>query len=225
MSTTPNEPRNPDYGNQPGAGMPNPAQPHGVQPGDVQPGPGQDPQGAPQPGYGQQGGKYGTSEYNPNQYTGMVDRPGLLDKLLKLTLLSAALYAIYTIVSLIANSTFDMEAYLRESGMSSEQAEAFASTGSNPVWSIIGLLIALLLYFLVYRGLAKGKNWARILGTVFAALSILSYLFGIFGALMFGGLGIVLIVISIIAIVVNIMWIVTAFKAPNSAYFAQNSRR
>ena len=51
MSTTPNEPRNPDYGNQPGAGMPNPAQPHGVQPGDVQPGPGQDPQGAPQPGY------------------------------------------------------------------------------------------------------------------------------------------------------------------------------
>lgn len=220
MSTTPNEPRNPDYGNQPGVGQPNPGQPNPV----GQPGPGQAPQGAPQHGYGQQGGKYGTSEYNPNQYTGMVERPGLLDKLLKLTLLSAALYILWSVVSLIANSVTDLAAFYREQGLSSEQAEAFASSGGVGS-TIIGLVIGLLLYFLVYRGLAKGKNWARILGTVFAALSILSYLFGIFGALMYGGLGIVLIVISIIAVVVNIMWIVTAFKAPNSAYFAQNSRR
>lgn len=221
MSTTPNEPRNPDYGNQPGAGQPGPGQPNPA----GQPGPGQDPQAAPQHGYGQQGGKYGTSEYNPNQYTGMVERPGLLDKLLKLTLLSAAMYILYTVVNLIAASTTDLEAYFREQGLSSDQAEMFASSSGSVVGSIIGLVIALLLYFLVYRGLAKGKNWARILGTVFAALSILSYLFGIFGALMYGGLGIVLIVVSIIAVVVNIMWIVTAFKAPNSAYFAQNSRR
>lgn len=215
MSTTPNEPRNPDYGNQPGAGQPNPA---------GQPGPGQDPQGAPQHGYGQQGGKYGTTEYNPNQYTGLVERPGLLDKLLKLTLLSAAMYVVYTIVGIIANSTTDLVQVYRDQGLSTEQAEAIAS-GSGIVQTIIVLVISLLLYFLVYRGLAKGKNWARILGTVFAALSILSYLFGMLGALIYGGLGILMIVISVIAIVVNIMWIVTAFKAPNSAYFAQNSRR
>ena len=220
MSTTPNEPRNPDYGNQPGAGQPNPGQPSPA----GHPGPGQAPQGAPQQGYGQQGGKYGTSEYNPNQYTGMVERPGLLDKLLKMTLLSAALYILFTVVSMIANATTDLVEVYRQQGLSTEQAEMFADTG-GVIGTIIGLAIALLLYFLVYRGLAKGKNWARILGTVFAALSILSYLFGILGALVYGGLGIVLIVIAIIAIIVNIMWIVTAFKAPNSAYFAQNSRR
>lgn len=219
MSTTPNDPRGPQFGDQ-NRPQPNPSQPHGVQPGADQ-----NPQGAPQQGYGQQGGKYGTSEYNPNQYTGMVERPGLLDKLLKLTLLSAAVYVLYTVVNLIAASTTDLVAFYRDQGMSTEQAEAFASSAGGVIGTIIGLVIALLLYFLVYRGLAKGKNWARILGTVFAALSILSYIFGVFTSMMFGGLGIVLIVISIIAIVVNIMWIVTAFKAPNSAYFAQNSRR
>ncbi|MBD2761725.1 hypothetical protein IEE91_02110 [Kocuria sp. cx-455] len=220
MSTTPNDPRDPQFGDQ-HRPMPNPAQPFGVQPGDDQPGAGQ----APQHGYGRQGGKYGTSEYNPNQYTGMVERPGLLDRLLKLTLLSAALYVVFTIVSLIANSTTDLAAIYRDQGLSSEQAEMVASSAGGVVGSVIGLVIALLLYFLVYRGLAKGKNWARILGTVFAALSILSYLFGMLGALMYGGLGIVLIVIAIIAVIVDILWIVTAFKAPNSAYFAQNNRR
>ena len=223
MSTTPSDPRDPRPGDQPNHAQPNPAQPFGVRPGSEQ-----DPQGAHQEGYnqqyGQQGGKYGTSEYNPNQYTGAVERPGLLDKLLKLTLLSAAIYVLWSVVNLIANATFDTEAYLRDQGLSSEQAAAFAG-GSGLVGTLIGLVIALLLYLLVYRGLAKGKNWARILGTIFASLSILSYLFGIFGVLMYGGLGIVLIVISLIAVVVNIMWIVTAFKAPNSAYFAQNNRR
>lgn len=224
MSTTPNDPRDPQFGDQ-SRPQPNPAQPFGVQPGDVQPGVGQTPQNAPQHGYGQQGGKYGTSEYNPNQYTGVVERPALLDKLLKLTLLSAALYVLFTVVSLIANSTTDLAAVYRDQGLSSEQAEMIASSTGGVLATLIGLAIALLLYFLVYRGLAKGKNWARILGTVFAALSILSYLFGMLGALIYGGLGIVLIVIALIAVIVHILWIVTAFKAPNSAYFAQNSRR
>ena len=224
MSTTPNDPRDPQFGDQ-HRPQPNPAQPFGVQPGDVQPGAGEYPQNAPQHGYGQQGGKYGTSEYNPNQYTGMVERPGLLDKLLKLTLLSAALYVLYTIVSLIANSTTDMAAVYRDQGLSSEQAEMVASSTGGVLGTVIGLAIVLLLYFLVYRGLAKGKNWARILGTVFSALSILTYLFGMLGALVYGGLGIVLIVIALISVIVHVLWIVTAFKAPNSAYFAQNSRR
>lgn len=224
MSTTPNDPRDPQFGDQ-NRPQPNPAQPHAPQPEGNQ-----NPQGAPQPApaqqqYGQQGGKYGTTEYNPNQYTGMVERPGLLDKLLKLTLLSAALYVLYSVVSAIATATTDLTQYYRDMGLSSEQAEAFASGSTGIFGTIVALVIALLLYFLVYRGLAKGKNWARILGTVFAALSILSYLFGMLGSMMYGALGIVLIVISIVAIIVNIMWIVTAFKAPNSAYFAQNSRR
>lgn len=220
MSTTPNEPHDSQFGDQ-ARPQPNPAQPHSPQPEA-----GQNPQGghnAQQ--YGQQGGKYGTTEYNPNDYTGLVQRPAQLDKLLKLTLLSAVLYVLNAVVGAIATATTDLTQYYRDLGMSTEDAEAFAGEGSGIVTTIVLLAVALLLYFLVYRGLNKGKNWARILGTVLAALAILSNLFGLFGVFIYGALGIVLLVIMLIKLIVDILWIVTAFRAPNSAYFAQNSRR
>lgn len=217
MSTTPNEPQNPNPigGNQPGAGQPYPAEQQ------------------PAASYGAQGGKYGTAEYNPDQYTGMVERPSLLDRLLKLTLLSAGLYLLNGVLGAVSNSATDLEKSYRDLGMSTEQAADAASRAAGTggiVGSIVALIIGLALYYLVYRGLKKGKNWARILGTVFAALSILGTLFSLAGSLlfpslMFSGWGIVLTVLSVVGLVVDILWIVTAYKAPNNAYFAQNNRR
>ena len=87
-----NNPHNPPYGD-PGATQPVPPQPRGQ--GAVN--------GAPQgQQYGMTGGKYGTSEYNPNQYTGTMDRPSTVDKLLKLTLASLGLYVLNGIIGLIA---------------------------------------------------------------------------------------------------------------------------
>ena len=219
MSTTPNEPGFPpeEQPNQPGRQYP-PAQD-----------PTADPRGTAQPydrQYGQQGGKYGTAEYDPARYTGMLERPAVLDRLLKLTLVSLGVYVLSSVIGMIAYATTDLVEVYRQMGLSTEMAEqAAGGPGTGMVAGIVGLVIGIALYLLVYNGLRKGRNWARVLGTVFAVLAILSSLFGIFGSMVFGTLGILLIVLYVIKIIVDIMWIVTAYRAPNSAYFAQNARR
>ena len=98
MSTTPNEPQNPQSGalGQPGPGQSGQPMPYGQ--GAVN--------GAPQGGpngqqYGQAGGKFGTAEYNPGQYTGLMERPSTIDRLLKLTLVSLGISVLSSILSII----------------------------------------------------------------------------------------------------------------------------
>ncbi|MCG2623504.1 hypothetical protein LVY72_16525 [Arthrobacter sp. I2-34] len=50
---------------------------------------------------------------------------------------------------------------------------------------IVGALIAAALYLLVAFGVKAGRNWARILGTVFAVLSLVLLAFGVLGVLTF----------------------------------------
>lgn len=211
-----NNPHNPPYGD-PGATQPVPPQPLGQ--GAVN--------GSPQgQQYGMTGGKYGTSEYNPNQYTGTMDRPSTVDKLLKLTLASLGLYVLNGIIGLIAASSVDYTQMYRDMGLSTEMADQSASQmamTTGPVASIISLIIGLALYFLVYNGLKKGKNWARILGTVLAAIAILSGIFGLLGVFIYPApWNIIMAILMIVKVVVDILWIVTAFRAPTSAWFNQN---
>lgn len=62
--------------------------------------------------------------------------------------------------------------------------------GTLVVFTIIGLALYLLVAFFV----RKGKNWARILGTVFAALSVL----GLFGPPSFATIGTLLGIAAIV---------------------------
>ncbi|MDO4255834.1 MAG: hypothetical protein Q4C90_01480 [Kocuria sp.] len=235
MSTAPNEPQNPGPGapGQPGAGQPlgqgavNSApqgapngQPYGQVPANGAPG-GQQ--------YGQAGGKYGTTEYNPGQYTDMMERPSTVDRLLKLTLISLGISVVSTILSIIGILTADKDALLREQGGAAssqagapDMAQMVGTMGA--VVGIISLVITIGLYLLVYFGLKKDKNWARILGTVFAAIAIVSGIFGLFSGTsgMSTGIYIAGIVLGVIKIIVDILWIVTAFKAPTTAWFNQN---
>lgn len=79
--------------------------------------------------------------------------------------------------------------------------------------SIIGGLISLGLYALVAFPVRKGKNWARILGTVFAALSLLG---------LFGGsftLGPVYGMLQVVVILMGVVAIVMLYLPANSPYF------
>jgi hypothetical protein len=81
------------------------------------------------------------------------------------------------------------------------------------VSSIVGGLISLGLYALVAFPVRKGKNWARILGTVFAALSLFGLLGGSFSlGPVYGSLQIVVILMGIVAIVL-------LYLPANSPYF------
>lgn len=221
MSTPPNEPQYPQGGPQPGFGQQSQFDQHpeyGQQPAQ--------PYAAPQ-AYGQQGGKYGTAEYNPNQYTGMAERPKAFSTLLTLTLASLAVYVLNGIVGLLASSSVDYVAYYKSTGMSTEQAEQAAQMagGVGPIGMIVGLIIGIALYLLVYSGLKKVKNWARILGIIFAILSVVTSVVGMFGTGVYGSWGTAILILAVITLVVDALWLVNAFKAPVVQYFKQNKVR
>ena len=227
MSTTPNEPQNPQSGvpGQPGPGQSGQPMPYGQ--GAVNGAPQGGPNGQPAgQQYGQAGGKYGTAEYNPGQYTGTMERPSTVDRLLKLTLISLGIYVLNGIVGLIASANVDYLQYFKDKGLSTEMATQAADQAAGvggTAGTVVSLIVTVALYLLVYTFLKKGKNWARILGTVFAAIAILSSLFSVFGLGIYPApWNIIIIVLVVAKLIVDILWIVTAYKAPTSAWFNQN---
>lgn len=183
------------------------------------------PQSPEQPSY-PPGGPSGAGMpyYHPGQdQYGRADRgapPPQHARLLKLTLASAGLYLLNLVVSLVVTSTVDLTAAYERLGFTTEQAQLAATEASGSVLStIISAVIALGLYALVYTGLKKGRNWARIVGIILAILSAIGTVFGVFGSLLFGGWAVVLIALTVAVLIVDILWLITAFKAPVRAWF------
>ncbi|WBL19027.1 hypothetical protein [Citricoccus sp. NR2] len=182
-----------------------------------------------QHGAQQPGTKYNTAAYQPaGQYGAPLQRPRALDTLRNLTLISAGLYLVSTIISVFTSLDEDLIAeQLRSTGMLTEtQIEESIEFGliSGLVTVLATGLIALILYVVVIIGVSKAKNWARILGIV---LAIIGLLFTVGGTLM-GGIGaafasplmIASTVVLILWIVVSVLWLIKAFSAPVREYFA-----
>jgi hypothetical protein len=146
---------------------------------------GQNPPQAPAYGqqpYGQQ--PYGQSPYaqypsEQPQTAGSTGVPQLVNISFWLLIASAAIFVISMLTGLtqlddpVFRQTFeDQMAAGGASGVTYEDIKGIIA-GTLVVFAIIGAGLYLLVAFFV----RKGKNWARILGTVFAALSV----FGLFG--------------------------------------------
>lgn len=224
MSTPPVPPPVPNddqSGNQPGSqprygeNAPQYGQPYGQNPpqyGQNAPQYGSQPPSAPQygqnapqaPGYGQQ--PFGQSSYGQSPYAqypseqpqpaGANGVPQLVNISFWLLIASAVIF----VVSLLTGLTQLDDPMFRQTF--EDQMEAGGATGVTyedikgiiagtlVVFAIIGAGLYLLVAFFV----RKGKNWARILGTVFAALSI----FGLFGPPTIGTLGTLLGIAAIV---------------------------
>ena len=146
--------------------------------------------------------------------------PPEVNRLLTLTLVSAAVYLLNQVVGLLTTSSTDMTASYEQSGLSADQIAQTESVAM--ITTVVLVVIALALYALVYVFLKKGKNWARVLGVVLAILSTLAVLLGLLTTVMMGlsGLGVVGLVLGLLLVVVNVLWLVTAFKAPVKHWFA-----
>lgn len=192
----------PQYGQnapQYGQNAPQYGQQSGQQPGQDAPqyNPGQYGQNPPQaPAYNQQSAGQSPYAQFPSeqpQGAGSNGVPQLVNISFWLIIASAAIYVIAMLTGL---STLDdpamrgpIDDQLEGSGVSYEEVKGVL-TGSLVVFAIIGAALYLLVAFFV----RKGKNWARILGTVFAALSI----FGLFGVPSIGTLGTVAGIVAIV---------------------------
>jgi hypothetical protein len=146
--------------------------------------------------------------------------PPEVKRLLTLTLVSAAIYLLNQVVGLITTAGTDMSASYEQAGLSADQIAQ--TEGVATIFSVGIIVLALALYALVYVFLKKGKNWARVLGIVLAILSTLGVLLGLLTTALIGlsGLGIVGLFLGLLLVVVNVLWLVTAFKAPVKHWFA-----
>ena len=163
---------------------------------------GQNPPQAPgfggQQPYGQQ--PYGQSPYaqypsEQPQPTGSNGVPQLVNISFWLLIASAAIFVISMLTGLtqlddpVFRQTFEQQVEGAGAGVSYEDIKGVIA-GTLVVFAILGAGLYLLVAFFI----RKGKNWARILGTVFAALSI----FGLFGVPSLGTLGTLLGIAAIV---------------------------
>ncbi|MDQ0767800.1 hypothetical protein QF031_000549 [Pseudarthrobacter defluvii] len=156
------------------------------------------------PGYGQPQGSespYGQSPYGGQypseqpQAAGSNGVPQLVNISFWLLIASAVIFVVGMLLGLtqLDDPQFRQlfEQQVRSSGTDvSYDSIKSVIAGTLVVFAIIGAALYLLVAFFI----RKGKNWARILGTVFAALSI----FGLFGVPSIGTLGTVLGIVAIV---------------------------
>jgi hypothetical protein len=150
------------------------------------------------PGYGQQ--PYGQSPYaqypsEQPQPAGKDGVPQLVNISFWLLIASAAIFVISMLLGLtqlddpVFRQTFEQQVEGTGAGVTYEDIKGFIA-GTLVVFAILGAGLYLLVAFFI----RKGKNWARILGTVFAALSI----FGLFGVPSLGTVGTLLGIAAIV---------------------------
>ncbi|MFJ6078724.1 hypothetical protein ACIQC0_10530 [Pseudarthrobacter sp. NPDC092419] len=193
----------PQYGqNAPQYGQnPPPAPGYGQQPGGPVPY-GQNPPQYGQPSYGQS--PYGQQRYGQSPYTqypseqpggGKGEVPQLVNVSFWLLIASGAIFVISLLMGLgdLDNPVFRQE-FERQLEGSGNQVSYNDIKGIIAGTMVVLGIIGAALYLLVAVFVRKGKNWARILGTVLAAFSVP----GLFAGLTIGTLGTLLGIAAIV---------------------------
>lgn len=185
------------------------------------------PQNAPGPDYGQ-GSKYGTAAYNPQQSFEQ-GRPAKVGTLHKMTIASLVIWLASLIPGILMSMSPDFEEQMRQAyidgGMGEEMAAQAAEAAGTfgIITTVVMAIVALIPYILVLIGVPKGKNWARILGIVFAIIAVLFTIYGLATSgmsLQIGGaMSIVGLILNVLFLVVNIYWLVLAFNGRVADWF------
>jgi hypothetical protein len=171
------------------------------------------------PAYGQQ--PYGQSPYaqypsGKPQGVGSTALPPGVDLAFKLILGAGLLSAISSLVLAFTGGDYFLEIMQMQAQSQGQVLPANFSEvmqGTMVTGGIIGALVSVGLYCLVAFPVRKGRNWARILGTVFAAISVLGLLGGPF---MFGP---VYGVLQLVSILMGVAAIVLLYLPANAPYF------
>ncbi|RZU62159.1 hypothetical protein [Zhihengliuella halotolerans] len=153
--------------------------------------------------------------------------PSKFAMLKKLTLVSAALYLISTLVSLpAAMDNSAIREQMEMSGTTVDDAMLQAAQGVAIGTAIATLVVGLGLYALVIIGLYKRKNWARVLGIIFAILSLVGFLIGLFASGLMptvASTSVFTTILGIVSALVTVYWLVLAFSSQVAEYLRKPS--
>lgn len=177
----------------------------------------------------QPGSKFGTQPYQAGtSYDAPMGEPVQYRRLKSFTLISAAFLVLSTITGILLAQTSEYADAMRDSlsglGLFSaeeidEQVEAAQGVG----FDVTILVLTLALYALVFFGLRAEKNWARIVGIIFAILGVLFTLGGVAlsaNLYMAHMWGIATMVLTLLYTAATVYWLVLAFSGRTRAYLA-----
>lgn len=214
----------PQYGQQPAApqyGQQSPAAPQYGQPpapqyGQQTPQYGQQSPYGQQPSpYGQQAPQYGQDTNWPSQQPGPTTVPQMVNISFWMIIAAGILSAISSLILATTGSDAFINSMIRQAaqqGTEFPEGSLEGMRGGIVVAAIIGAIVSLGLYALVAFPVRKGKNWARILGTVFAAISVL----GLAGLFQFGATYGIL---QLLVILLGVAAIVLLYLPASAPYF------
>ena len=159
-----------------------------------------------QPGYGQSPYAQFPSE-QPQAMAGTAGTPKLVNTAFWLIVAAGAVWVLSLLMAIGMVDSPEMRAQFEEQMAGSGAEIRYEDLKGFLVGSIVVFaVISAGLYALVALNVRKGKNWARILGTVFAALSLLS---------------IVPLSLGTLAVLLGIAGIVMLYLPATSPYFAK----
>lgn len=185
----------------------------------------------PAPGqYPAPGGRYGTLPYGVGGMGGEIPEPASYPRLLLLTLLSAAAWVLSSLPGLFGMDRIMAQvrpSLAAEGDLTAAEVDEIVRfvAAATVTSAAVMLLIGLGLYAAVYFGLRGVRGWARILGIVLAILGILSGLSGLTSFLLLpGALGVLATLGSVALVVVNVLWLIHAFRSDVAEYVRQGRR-
>lgn len=193
-----------------------------------QPGPaGAGPYGGAQPAGGP-AGKFGTTGYDPGAaYNAPMEEPRQYSLLKTMTLVGLGLYVLSQLIGMVPllgeEGRQAMEDSIAATGqpVSEEMLDASIAIGIGTV--VVLTLIALGLYLMVYFGLKKVKNWARITGLVFAIIGLVFTVgaFALDTSMLTTAFGLISLAVSVAWAAVTVYWLVLSFSTPVRDYMDQ----
>ncbi|MFJ4172012.1 hypothetical protein ACIPY3_21090 [Paenarthrobacter sp. NPDC089714] len=182
----------PQYGQQPS--------PYGQQPGSP---------------YGQAVPQYGQDTNWPSQQPGPSTVPQMVNIAFWMIVAAGILSAISSLLLATTGSDAFINSMVQQAaaqGTEFPEGSLEGMKGAITVGAVIGAIVSLGLYALVAFPVRKGKNWARILGTVFAAISVL----GLTGLFQFGATYGIL---QLLVILLGVAAIVMLYLPASAPYF------
>ncbi|MDN5731475.1 MAG: hypothetical protein L0K07_09565 [Yaniella sp.] len=176
--------------------------------------------------------KYGTTPYSATQRSNLGEEPrsSKLTKSLIWPLL--ALNVIITVLGLIHLQTVDTTEYYNEV-LPPDQAQGLTPemVDTMHTWTIISFIgfgaLSVILFLIVGLGLRATKTWARFMGIVFAVLFILSEGLSLLFTVNYGELQTLELfnaVLSWVAVLLTIWWIVQAMNKQTAQWFGFHRR-
>ncbi len=174
------------------------------------------------------GSKFGTEGYAPGAFGGPMAEPKKFQTLKMLTLVSLGLYVIGGIIGFIPMFGSDAEQQVREQlesqNVAVDDQTIQGAIAVGAVFAGVMMVIGLAIYLLVFFGLRARKNWARIVGIIFAILGVVSTLYSLVmdtEMAFMNAAAVVGTVLTIASAAVAIYWLVLAFDGQVKQYLQQ----